>query len=62
MAVIAKKFDLTPKASESALNEYFKKHDIEKDDVILMTEVKRSDGILSIMLIWGKKPQETTPE
>ncbi len=67
MAIVTKKFDLSPKASESSLNEYFKKNNIEKSDIISLTEVKRSDGMLSIMLVWGKDepvvvPTETTPE
>ena len=51
---ITKKFDLQPKASTSGINDYITKNKITADMIRDIDVATRQDGMLSIVLVWGR--------
>jgi len=51
--VQTKKFDITPKGNTSAIDDYIAKHNITRDMIVGITHERRTDGILTIILLWG---------
>lgn len=49
-----KKFDLDPKASASAINDYIQKHNITADQIIDLKVSTRLDGMITVLLVWGR--------
>lgn len=51
---VTKKFDLTPKASASAINDYIQKNKILANQIIDFKVTTRQDGMISCILVWGR--------
>lgn len=51
---VTKKFDLTPKASASAINDYIQKNKITADQIIDIKMTTRNDGMITVVMMWGR--------